>query len=758
MAVARSAPSRTGTRRPPPPRPRPAPSRQTSSAALRPVELRLLGGFDLRRGGVPCPRIESRRARALLAYLALARGQSFARDRLAGLLWPGHGDASAHQNLRQTLYNLHAALGDRARRIVTSTTLEVGIPAAAPLWLDVAELEAALDRHRHGAEPSQADLESALRLYRGDLLAGLSLGTEEFDDWLEAERERLRELAAGALLALLASCQAAGSAEEEIRYGRRLLEIDPLCEAAHLHLVAGLARTGRRGGALAHFERLRRQLDEELGLEPSPQALALERTIQMGELGGARSGEPVQAAPGDLVIPFVGRQEAWKALERTWEEVRRGRARLTAVTGPPGKGRTRLALTFLDRRCAADGAIVLFGRAAAQGWAGRFEPLLAALASLPAEERACSLGDLALRLPGLCGCRADLPCPSPPPPISEPEAARAVAQLLASLASGGEGTRPRPVAILLDDADHGDPALRPFLATLVAQLDELPIWLLATAEDARLRAGPASTPPSAIRLAPLSVRETRELAASILGEAASGPLAEALQAASRGLPLAVAEGLNLLADSGALVPAAEQGWRLTRPAAGVLGAASLEELLARRVGLLPTESRRLLTLAAIAGDPFSADLLQAADGEDPRIVAAALDILLERRFVRPWLAAWLPARREHDRALWAQGLGHGRFEISHPTLRRHLCARLIPGRRRALHRQVAAALLAGGDTTTPQAVARLAYHLFEARDWERALPLLHQAEEWARATGDRAGAERFAARARRARDLFAHRR
>lgn len=710
--------------------------------------MRLLGGFDLRRDGQAQRPFESRKGRALLAYLALSRGQAFARDRLAGLLWPGHGEASAHQNLRQAIYGLHAALGDRAHRIVSPTALDVCVPAQARLWVDVAEFEAALARRGRDDQPSRADLESAVRLYRGDLLAGVSVGGEEFDDWLEAERERLRELAVGALLALLASCQAAGTAEEEIRYARRLLEIDPLCEAAHLHLVAGLARTGRRGGALAHFERLRRQLDEELGLEPSPQGLALERTIQMGELGV----EPAQAAPGELIIPFVGRQQAWKALDRAWAEVRRGDPRRTTVSGPPGSGRTRLAKTFLDRRCAADGAIVLTGRAAAPGWEGRFEPLLAALASLPAAGRECGLADLALSLPGLCGGRADLPCPCPPPRRTNDEAAHAITQFLAALTAGSGGTpeHPRPVAILLDDADQGDPALEPFLDLLIGALATKPVWFLTTAVET----GPRRQ--EEIRLAPLSLRETRQLATATCGEPEAGPLAEALQTAGRGLPLALSKALNLLADTGALVPADEHGWRLTCPAAKVLGAPSLADLLARRVGLLPTASRRLLTLAAVAGDPFSADLLQAADGEDPRIVGAALDILIERRFVRPRLASWMPARRERDRSLWAAGARHGRFEIAHPVIRAQVYARLMPARRRALHAQVAAALARIGDTSTPQAVVRLAYHLLEARDWDGALVALENAENWARATGHTAGADRFAAHARRARGFLTH--
>ena len=70
------------------------------------LALELLGGFDTR----PAVRLASRKAQALLAYLALTPGQVHARDKLAALLWPDGADERSRHSLRQALVALRRAL------------------------------------------------------------------------------------------------------------------------------------------------------------------------------------------------------------------------------------------------------------------------------------------------------------------------------------------------------------------------------------------------------------------------------------------------------------------------------------------------------------------------------------------------------------------------------------------------------------------------------------------------------------------------
>jgi len=78
-------------------------------AALR---LNLLGGFELLSGSGAPVSLPPRKAKALLAYLALGGSRPHARDKLAALLWADCGDAQARTSLRQALAAIRKSLGE----------------------------------------------------------------------------------------------------------------------------------------------------------------------------------------------------------------------------------------------------------------------------------------------------------------------------------------------------------------------------------------------------------------------------------------------------------------------------------------------------------------------------------------------------------------------------------------------------------------------------------------------------------------------
>ena len=78
--------------------------------AMARLSLTLLGGFQARsEPGSPVP-IPTRKAQALLAYLALPLGQAHPRDKLAALLWGDLQAEPARNNVRQTLFELRKGL------------------------------------------------------------------------------------------------------------------------------------------------------------------------------------------------------------------------------------------------------------------------------------------------------------------------------------------------------------------------------------------------------------------------------------------------------------------------------------------------------------------------------------------------------------------------------------------------------------------------------------------------------------------------
>ena len=111
--------------------------------------------------------VKSRKARALLAYLALPPGKARSREQVMALLWSDRGDQQARASLRQALSGLRKDLG------------EEGVSA-----LKITDEALTLDPARVTVEPAAP----------GDvLLEGLHLNDPAFEEWLRDERLRLQD-------------------------------------------------------------------------------------------------------------------------------------------------------------------------------------------------------------------------------------------------------------------------------------------------------------------------------------------------------------------------------------------------------------------------------------------------------------------------------------------------------------------------------------------------------------------------------------
>src|SRR5262245_19410438 len=161
------------------------------------LDLRLLGGFQVRLDTGPVLTVPTRKAQGLLAYLALPCGLAHPRDKLAALLWGDMHEGRARTNLRQTLFMLRKALPAPVSRVLHLDTPTVALEPTA-VDVDVATFE------RLVTLGSPDSLKQASVVYQGDLLQGLAVRETSFEQWLMTERERLRELALEALAKLLA--------------------------------------------------------------------------------------------------------------------------------------------------------------------------------------------------------------------------------------------------------------------------------------------------------------------------------------------------------------------------------------------------------------------------------------------------------------------------------------------------------------------------------------------------------------------------
>jgi DNA-binding SARP family transcriptional activator/predicted ATPase len=263
------------------------------------LEIHTLGGLTIECDGQLIVGFASRKVEALLVYLACT-GHAHPREVLAELLWEERSQAQSLSNLRVALASLRQQVGP----YVTITRQTVAINPGSAYWLDVAELERNLSA-------AAAPLEQALSLYQGDFLAGFYIRSRGFEDWVLAERERLRFRVMEALEHLVREYIGSGKYAAAITHATQLLRLDTLREETYRQLMLLLARSGQRGAALAQYETCCRMLQEELGIEPAPETLTLYEQIRAGEIAPFE----VHAASGLLSHRFriseqIGQGEA----------------------------------------------------------------------------------------------------------------------------------------------------------------------------------------------------------------------------------------------------------------------------------------------------------------------------------------------------------------------------------------------------------------------------------------------------------------
>lgn len=254
-------------------------------------EIRLFGGFEVHVDGRRITGADWRKqkTRRLFAMLVTRDGQEVSRDEILDHLWGDLSADSALKNFYVTWSGLRAALMGHSCRAEGCPFVECD---AGRCRVVKRYLESDVDRFRERLRSARdareyGDLESAasayreaLGLYRGDLLSG-----ELYDDWFSALRDRLRFDLVDACLQLGEVQIERGDIASALSCARRAQEQDPLREdACMLALRCGIAG-GRRAGAVDTFDRYRRRLDEELGLDPSAALMQLYQRILVMEDG-----------------------------------------------------------------------------------------------------------------------------------------------------------------------------------------------------------------------------------------------------------------------------------------------------------------------------------------------------------------------------------------------------------------------------------------------------------------------------------------
>jgi PAS domain S-box-containing protein len=235
---------------------------------MRHLRVTTLGGLRFHLGSNEI-RFSTKKTAVLLAYLAMQAGRRISREALCDLLWSDRPDAQARHSLSQALSEIRRAVGDD----IVNSDGRIAWIDAGQVWVDAFELA------RLTADKTLSSLEQAEALYQGAFLAFGELGQERFDDWLSCERERLRQIAQTGLVTALTLRANDADSDRRLSTARAILALDPFDERAHCAVMLAYAAQGCAALALDHYDRLKRTLRQELGVDPDEETIETFRSI-----------------------------------------------------------------------------------------------------------------------------------------------------------------------------------------------------------------------------------------------------------------------------------------------------------------------------------------------------------------------------------------------------------------------------------------------------------------------------------------------
>lgn len=289
------------------------------------LRLALFGSLRLTLDRTPIESTVPPKTLHLLAYLLLHRREALTRDQLAFTLWPDRSEAEARGQLRRYLYRLRQLLPDGDWLITRGETIQWNLDA--DYALDVQEFE-------HAAHYAPDELAAAQRLYVDDLLPDL------YDDWIMLDRERLREMYLANWQTLLNVYRERREYAQAIECAQHILKREPLRETIVREMMRLRTASGDRARALADYRQFQARVQEELGVPPLPETIALyDELRQTSPLLLTPAHTRVVKVPAPLTR-LLGREAELNAVINllTVQDVR-----LLTLTGPGGTGKTRLA-------------------------------------------------------------------------------------------------------------------------------------------------------------------------------------------------------------------------------------------------------------------------------------------------------------------------------------------------------------------------------------------------------------------------------
>ena len=615
--------------------------------------LRTLG--ELEFNGAPAAGLSSPRiGLTLLAYLARRSPKAIERGELAELFWRERDTGKSRQSLRQVLLELKRLVGHGLLTDHDKVSL-----APDSIALDAAGFERDVRAGRW---------RNAVASWGGEFLSSAdNLGGEDFRFWLETEREGLHRSLRLALRELIQEARGNSNWQEGMVWGLRWVELLPMEEEGHRHLIELTQLGGRTAEALGRYVAFRSQL-RVMDSSPTPALLQLGAALERD--AAAAQGRRMPGSAALFTPDLTGRGQALAELEALWRVVRSGTSAAILVEGEGGIGKSRLCDEFLRHVGAQPGRATILrarGHERAGGTpAAAIAELALALVAAPGASgaSASALAQLADLAPAI---RDRFPfLPKAP---SQGNLEDALTEVLTAAAAE------RPVILYFDDLALADSASQEALTAVSGRVPSGLLFLATgrTGEDwtsayveLASRAGMRR-----LKLQPLSSRDIELLLGSMLElePVSRHRLAERLHAEAGGNPFFSIELTATLVDEGLLLPTEDGAWRLDPAETGkpIPLPATIRDVEARRLDRLSPETRAAVEAAAVLGRSFDPALVPAVAGMAPSTWTVAQEELIARRIVRDCI-------------------GTKGNEFTHEIMHRATYDLLPASRREALHR------------------------------------------------------------------------
>jgi YVTN family beta-propeller protein len=271
------------------------------------VDFRILGPLEVYDDNRRLS-LGGRQQRALLALLLLHANETVPVDEIIDELWhskpPPSATKSVHalvSRLRRTLEGSAGGAGaETGENGVVLTRSHGYVLRVAPGELDLHRFQSLLEEGRRALaadRPAEAanTIREALSLWRGAPLAEFA-----YDSFAEVEIDRLEELRLTALEERIEADLALGRHHELVSELEALAAENPLRERLHAQLMLALYRSGRQAEALHAYQRTRRTLVDEIGIDPGQALQRLEKAILAQD--AALEIVHAQTAPARVVV------------------------------------------------------------------------------------------------------------------------------------------------------------------------------------------------------------------------------------------------------------------------------------------------------------------------------------------------------------------------------------------------------------------------------------------------------------------------